>query len=109
MKHDCEIEPKVLTTARAREEMLNIPAVLSIRPERIRMAKKLRNSDNVLDARISSALFKGMYHEYEVETGKDLMIKVFVPYVGPATTFQVHENVQIVWNKEDAVIIPSSQ
>jgi len=93
----------------AREELLNIPTVLSIRPERIRMARKLRNLDNILDAKISSALFKGMYHEYEVETGKDLVIKVFVPYVGPATTFQVNDGVQIGWNKEDAVIIPASQ
>ncbi|MDH5747472.1 MAG: ABC transporter ATP-binding protein [Candidatus Bathyarchaeota archaeon] len=89
-----------------REELLNIPAVLSIRPERIRMAKKLRNLDNILNTRISSTLFKGMYHEYEVETGSDLMIKVFVPYMGPKTTFQVHDSVQIGWNKEDAVIIP---
>jgi spermidine/putrescine transport system ATP-binding protein len=92
----------------AREELLNIPVVLSLRPERIRVARKLRNLDNILDARINSALFKGMYHEYEVETGRDLMIKVFVPYVGPATTFQIHDNVQIGWNKEDTVIIPTS-
>jgi spermidine/putrescine transport system ATP-binding protein len=92
----------------ARQELLNIPTVLSIRPERIRMAKNLRNLDNILDAKISSALFKGMYHEYEVETEKDLMIKVFAPYVGPSTTFKVHDTVQIGWNKEDAVIIPTS-
>lgn len=91
-----------------RKELLNIPVVLSIRPERIRVARKLRKLDNILNARINSALFKGMYHEYEVETGNDLMIKVFTPYVGPKTTFQVHDTVQIGWNKEDAVIIPSS-
>jgi spermidine/putrescine transport system ATP-binding protein len=92
----------------ARKELLNIPAVLSIRPERIRMAKNLKNLDNILDAKISSALFKGMYHEYEVEIGKDLIIKVFVPYVGPSTTFKVNDTVQIGWNKEDTVIIPTS-
>lgn len=92
----------------ARDELLNVPVVLSIRPERIRMAKKLRNLDNVLNARINSVLFKGMYHEYEVETSNDLIIKVFVPNIGPTTTFQTHDNVQIGWNKEDAVIIPTS-
>jgi spermidine/putrescine transport system ATP-binding protein len=91
-----------------RKGLLNVPAVLSIRPERIRVARKLRNLDNVLNARISSALFKGMYHEYEMETDSDLVIKVFVPYVGPKTTFQVDDSVQIGWNKEDAVIISSS-
>ncbi|NIR87492.1 ABC transporter ATP-binding protein [Candidatus Bathyarchaeota archaeon] len=91
------------------KELLNVPAVLSIRPERIRVARKLRKLDNILDARVNSVLFKGMYHEYEVETGDDLMIKVFVPYVDATTTFQEHDNVQIGWNKEDVVIIPSSR
>jgi len=91
-----------------REELLNTPVVLSIRPERIRVARKLRDVDNILDARISSALFKGMYHEYEVTTGNDLTIKVFVPYVGPKTTFQLRDKIQIGWNKEDAIVISTS-
>jgi len=95
-------------TVEVREELLNMPVVLSIRPERIRVARKLRDLDNILNAKINSVLFKGMYHEYEVETNNDVMIKVFAPNIGPTTAFQVHDTVQIGWNKEDVVIIPVS-
>jgi len=82
-------------------------AALCIRPEKIRLGKRLENIDNVLDGEVESYIFKGSYTEYNINLNNQTRLKVFAPSVsGAGIEYNVKDKVQVGWDKGAAVPIP---
>jgi spermidine/putrescine transport system ATP-binding protein len=83
---------------------LNGRAVLSIRPERIRVGLSLNGLDNIYKGEIEEKIYTGSYVYVKVRVSVDTCLKCLVP-VTDIENLGLNEgmNVAVGWNKQDII------
>jgi spermidine/putrescine ABC transporter ATP-binding subunit len=91
----------------APEEFIGKNAVLSIRPEKIFVGRKLKNMDNIFDGTVEDCIYVGSFVNLKLRLLGDVELKaqVQVSEVSLAD-FKVGDKVQVGWPRENATIIP---
>jgi len=84
------------------KELVGKRVALSIRPEKIRIARRLDGLDNVFDAVIEDLIYKGFVVDLEVRFTDEITLKVQAPPTEVAN-FKIGEKIKIGWNCEDGL------
>ncbi|MEM3421066.1 MAG: ABC transporter ATP-binding protein [Candidatus Hadarchaeum sp.] len=79
--------------------------LISVKPEKISIGKKLRKLDNVFDGKITESFYQGKSVTYKVLLENDSLLTVVAPTTGVEFIFKIGERVKIGWNKRDARVI----
>lgn len=89
------------------EEFVGKCALLSIRPEKIFVGRKLKDVDNVFDGTVEDCIYVGSFVNLKLRLAGDVELKaqVQVSEVSLAN-FKVGEKVQVGWPRENATIVP---
>lgn len=82
-------------------------ALLSVRPEKIFVAKKLKNLDNIFDGKVEDCIYVGSFVNLRVRLAGDVELKAQVQVAESSLAdFTVGDKVQVGWPKENATIVP---
>ncbi|KUO41277.1 MAG: hypothetical protein APZ16_00135 [Candidatus Hadarchaeum yellowstonense] len=79
--------------------------LLSVKPEKICIGKKLKKVDNIFDGKVTESFYQGRAITYKVLLENDSLITVVAPSYGMERVFGIGEKVKVGWNKEDARVI----
>jgi spermidine/putrescine ABC transporter ATP-binding subunit len=91
----------------APSEFVGKNALLSVRPEKIFVAKKLKNMDNIFDGTIEDCIYVGSFVTLRIRLVGDVELKAQVQVAESSLAdFKVGDKVQVGWPKENATIVP---
>jgi ABC-type Fe3+/spermidine/putrescine transport system ATPase subunit len=84
------------------------PALLCIRPEKIRVGKNLTDVENVFEGTIEEYTYLGSSVFLRIRLTDDVVLRTQVQISEDSLTdFKVGDKIQIGWEKENATVIPS--
>lgn len=88
-------------------EFVGKAALLSVRPEKIFVAKKLKNMDNIFDGTVEDCIYVGSFVNLRIRLDDDFELKAQVQVSESSLAdFKVGDKVQVGWPKENATIVP---
>lgn len=95
-----------LIKVEADEELVGKDVFLSIRPEKIRVGRRLQGVDNVFEGKIEETIYQGSLVVMRIKLIDGISLNAQVPMIDKVADFEVGNKVSVGWNKEDAIIIP---
>lgn len=90
----------------AHGELVGKKVRVSIRPEKISAAKKLRDDlENKFEGKVEERFFKGSVMMYKIRIGEQALVTVNVPNDNSTPRFEQGETVHVGWDREASVVV----
>lgn len=108
--NNCEVSAKdlILKVRTDQPVQKGQEVYISLRPEKIQLAEKLDQLDNILDAKVTNIIYQGLMSLYTVEIENCLKLSVILQNIEIRKELQRGSMVQVGWRTSNGVLITES-